>query len=246
MVAPRKSFAELVELATRARARRGRDPQRPAGRGDPRRHAAGGIRDAGAKPAGVRILSINALQRFNDWNDERAREARALARYAQDCGAAGAGAVPGQRRRAIASPSSERLSGLREALRALAPILADAGIIGPGRAARLRDELAAAQGDAVEAIEDLGVGERFRLVHDTFHHLPRGRAAHVPGLDRARAHLGRRRHATCRSMRMRDEHRVPGRAGRPAAAASAADPGAARDGYGGPYSFEPFAASVHA
>jgi 2-keto-myo-inositol isomerase len=33
------------------------------------------------------IISINALQRFNEWNDERGREAHELISYAQDCGA---------------------------------------------------------------------------------------------------------------------------------------------------------------
>ena len=44
--------------------------------------AAAQLRDQ-AEAGGVRILSINALQRFNEWNTEREVEARALARYAQ-------------------------------------------------------------------------------------------------------------------------------------------------------------------
>ena len=42
---------------------------------------------AAAEDAGVEILSINALQRFNEWNENREQEAVALARYAADCGA---------------------------------------------------------------------------------------------------------------------------------------------------------------
>jgi 2-keto-myo-inositol isomerase len=38
------------------------------------------IRSA-AKAAGVEILSINALQRFNEWNPQRANEAEALAEF---------------------------------------------------------------------------------------------------------------------------------------------------------------------
>src|SRR3569833_344614 len=40
-----------------------------------------------AGDAGIEIISINALQRFNEWTDEREREAVELAAYARDCGA---------------------------------------------------------------------------------------------------------------------------------------------------------------
>ena len=82
MVAPRKTFAELVELATAL----GLDqveirndlPGVAISDGTPPAR----IREQ-AEAAGVRILSINALQRFNDWNEERAREAARLAGYAR-------------------------------------------------------------------------------------------------------------------------------------------------------------------
>src|SRR5260370_37801312 len=44
------------------------------------------IREA-ASTCGLDILSINALQRFNQWNEARADEARRLAAYAKGSGA---------------------------------------------------------------------------------------------------------------------------------------------------------------
>ena len=39
--------------------------------------------------AGLKLASVNALQRFNDWTPDRAAEAQALIRYAADLGAPG-------------------------------------------------------------------------------------------------------------------------------------------------------------
>jgi 2-keto-myo-inositol isomerase len=241
MVAPRKSFAELAALATSL----GLDQVEirndlagmPMSDGTP----PGRIREQ-AEAAGVRILSINALQRFNDWNEKRAGEAAALARYAQGCGARALVLCPvndvGYR-----PAESERLGSLRLALRGLAPILAEAGIIGlveplgfAGSSLRLKEE-------AVEAIEELELGDRFRLVHDTFHHYLAGEArmfpewtglVHISGVDDASLPLNW----------IRDEHRVlvdaNDRCG------TLLQILALMEGYDGPYSFEPFAASVHA
>ena len=52
------------------------------------------IAGAGGGRRGLRILSINALQRFNDWGPERAAEAVALADYAAGCGAEAVVLVP--------------------------------------------------------------------------------------------------------------------------------------------------------
>ena len=142
MVAPRKSFAELVALANALELDAVEIRNDLPGTAILDGTEAAKVRDQ-AEAGGVRILSINALQRFNEWNVERELEARALARYAQDCGAAMLVLCP-VNDVSYRLAERERLSGLRDALRALAPILGDAGIIGPGRAARLSGELAAA------------------------------------------------------------------------------------------------------
>ena len=241
VVAPRRSFAELVALARTlgldqveirndldgVALRDGTPPER--------------IRDeAAAGP--VRILAINALQRFNDWGPARAAEARALARYAQACGAAALVLCPatdnGYRR-----PASERQEQLRAALAGLAPILAEAGIVGLIEPLGFAASSLRLKGDAVEAIEDVGEGERFRLVHDTFHHYLAGEVrmfpqwtgiVHISGVDDAGLPLDR----------LRDEHRVL--VGPDDVLGNIAQIVALTEGYSGAYSFEAFAASVHA
>jgi 2-keto-myo-inositol isomerase len=241
IVAPRKSFAELAELATSL----GLDqveirndlPGVPISDGTPPGH----IREQ-AEAAGVRILSINALQRFNDWNDERAGEAIALARYARDCGAHALVLCPVNDLRYQAS-ESERQRNLRTALGALAPILAEAGIIGLVEPLGFEQSSLRLKADAVEAIEELELGDRFRLVHDTFHHYLAGEArmfpewtglVHISGVDDASLALNQ----------MRDEHRVL--VGANDRCDTLLQILGLMEGCDGPYSFEPFAPSVHA
>jgi 2-keto-myo-inositol isomerase len=241
MVAPRKTFAELVELASSL----GLDqveirndlPGVPISDGTPPAR----LREQAAA-AGVRILSINALQRFNDWNDQRAGEAATLARYARNCGAQALVLCPvndvGYR-----LSDSERLRNLRHALRALAPILAEAGIVGLVEPLGFEQSSLRLKADAIAAIEELQLGDRFRLVHDTFHHYLAGEArmfpewtglVHISGVDDEQLPRGR----------MRDEHRVLVDGND--VLGNIAQIIALMEGYGGPYSFEPFAASVHA
>jgi 2-keto-myo-inositol isomerase len=241
VVAPRRPFAELVALARtlgldQVEIRNDLDGVALKDGTPPER-----IRDeAAAGP--VRVLAINALQRFNDWSPGRAAEARALARYAEACGAAALVLCPaldnGYRR-----PASERQEQLRAALAGLAPILAEAGIIGLIEPLGFVQSSLRLKGDAVEAIEDIGEGERFRLVHDTFHHYLAGEVrmfpqwtgiVHLSGVDDASLPLDR----------LRDEHR--GLVGPDDVLGNLAQIVALTEGYSGAYSFEAFAASVHA
>ena len=242
MVVPRKSFAQLVALANALELDSveirndlpgtaildGTDPGR--------------IRDE-ASAGGVRILSINALQRFNDWNVEREVEARALARYARDCGAGMLVLCP-VNDVSWRLADSERLSGLRAALRALAPILDDAGVVGLVEPLGFQESSLRLKSEAVEAIEDQDLGDRFRIVHDTFHHYLAGEPhllpdwtgiVHLSGVEDPRLPLDV----------LRDEHRelvgANDRLGNIAQIIALM-----AGGYEGPYAFEPFAASVHA
>jgi 2-keto-myo-inositol isomerase len=240
MVAPRKSFAELVELATALGLEqveiRNDLPGVAISDGTP----PASVREQ-AETAGVRILSINALQRFNDWNDERAGEAARLARYAQGCGAPALVLCPvndGSWRRS----DQERLDGLRQALRALAPILAHADIVGLLEPLGFPESSLRFKAEAVEAIEELDLGDRFRLVHDTFHHYLAGEARLFPewtGL----VHISGVEDASLALERTRDEHRVL--VGANDLSGALLQILALMEGYSGPYSFEPFAASVH-
>jgi 2-keto-myo-inositol isomerase len=195
-----------------------------------------------AEAGGVRILSINALQRFNDWSPARAEEARSLARYAEGCGAEALVLCPVNDVRYRPS-ESERQTKLREALAALAPILAEAGITGLVEPLGFEECSLRFKGDAIEAIDDLDLADRFRLVHDTFHHYLSGEMRMFP--DRTGlVHISGVEDTTLPLSRIRDEHRVL--VGADDILGNIGQIVALMEGYSGPYSFEPFAASVHA
>jgi 2-keto-myo-inositol isomerase len=191
-----------------------------------------------AKGAGVTILTINALQRFNEWNATREKEAIALADYARGAGAKAIILVPvndGSGR-----GDAERVKNAATALRALKPILADRGITGLVEPLGFEVCSLRRKSEAVEAIG--AVGGDFRLVHDTFHHYLAGEEAMFPDLT-GLVHISGVDDKAVAVSAMRDSHRVlvgPGdRVG------NIAQIGALRAaGYHGPLSFEPFAAEL--
>jgi 2-keto-myo-inositol isomerase len=79
--------------------------------------------------AGLRVASVNALQRFNDWTPERETEARALIGYAAELGAPGLVMCP-VIDEAHGWSEAELAGKLRESLRGLQPIFADHGVTG--------------------------------------------------------------------------------------------------------------------
>jgi 2-keto-myo-inositol isomerase len=199
------------------------------------------IRQA-ASTHGLDILSINALQRFNQWNEARADEARQLAAYAKASGARALVLCPVND--VTFTPSqADRLAGLHEALRGLAPILTDAGLQGFVEPLGFAESSLRLKAEAVAAIGKTKTGDVFKLVHDTFHHFVAGETAFFPN-ETGLVHASGVSDATLTAGHMRDPHRV---------LVDASDRldniGQIRvllqGGYGGPLSFEPFAASVH-
>ena len=192
---------------------------------------------AAAAEAGVNIITINALQRFNAWSFERRAEAEALADYARDCGAAALILVPtndGTGRR-----DGERQDNLRTALEGLRPILEARGIRGLVEPLGFETCSLRLKRDAVAAIAAVGGEAVFKVTHDTFHHHLAGEAEIFPAMT-GLVHISGVEDASLAVSGMRDAHRVlvgPGdRLGNveQLGALLAA-------GYSGPVSFEPFA-----
>ncbi len=190
---------------------------------------------------GVTIISINALQRFNEWNETRAREASHLISYAKDCGAKALVLVPVND--GSGQADGEHQANLRQALAALKPMLDAAGIIGLVEPLGFTICSLRSKTEAVDAIRAVGGERTFRIVHDTFHHHLAGEPAIHPDMT-GLVHISG---VTDRSVAMadlRDSHRVlvdqndtldnVGQIRRLLAA-----------GYAGPFSFEPFADEVH-
>lgn len=194
-----------------------------------------------AARAGVTILTINALQRFNDWNSARAAEAEDLARACADCGAAALILVPTNDGTGCAP--DERRENLRRALAELAPILERHGILGYVEPLGFAVSSLQLKSEAAAAIRDLGLTERCRITHDTFHHHLAGEAAIFPDLT-GLVHISGVTDPGVAVADMRDSHRV------------LVTPGDRLDnleqiarlraaGVAAPLSFEPFAEAVH-
>jgi 2-keto-myo-inositol isomerase len=191
----------------------------------------------------VEIISINALQRFNEWNETREAEARALISYASACGAKALVMCP-VNDHDYGKSSEELAANLRQSLTALKPILQDAGVIGlveplgfPQCSLRLKSE-------AVAAIADVEGGEVFRLVHDTFHHHLAGEEQIYPeqtGL----VHISGVEDKALAVDAMLDDHRLlvgeQDRLGNVAQISALL-----QAGFEGSISFEPFAQEIHA
>ena len=195
-----------------------------------------------AEERGMRILTINALYPFDVWNAERMAQADALARYAAAAGVAALVLCPLNSLEDVRS-EGERAADLRAALAGLKPILELHRIMGLVEPLGFPESALRTKRAAVDAIDEVGAGDRFKLLHDTFHHYlaserelfpERTGLVHISGVeDRGLA------------LNARDEHRVL------VGAADIMDNvGQIRSlragGYAGPFSLEPFSPAVHA
>lgn len=195
---------------------------------------------AWAEDAGVSIITINALQRFNKWTPEREEEAASLIRYARDCGAAALILVP--LNDGTGRGDGERQDNLRVAIRGLKPILEDHGIVGLVEALGFEVCSMRSKREAVEAINAIDGGAVFKLTHDTFHHHLAGEPELFPA-QTGLVHISGVVDQSIAVSDMRDAHRVlvdgSDRLGNIAQIEALL-----AGGYSGPFSFEPFAAEL--
>lgn len=160
---------------------------------------------ASAAAHGQKILTINALQRFNDWSAARAAEAEDLAGW---CAATGAGAlilVP--KNDGTGCEDGARQSNLRQALTGLAPILQRHGIRGFVEPLGFEICSLRRKSEVAAAIVELGLQTRFRITHDTFHHHLAGEDAIFPELT-GLIHISGVTDPAVSVADMRDNHRV--------------------------------------
>ncbi|RIX99681.1 xylose isomerase [Aureimonas flava] len=196
---------------------------------------------AAVSRSGMRVLSINALQRFNEWTPEREAEARALARQAAEVGAEALVLCP-VNEEGWRAEGSRRHESLVEALRGLSPILREAGLIGLVEPLGFAECSLRRKADAVAAIDEAGAADRFKLVHDTFHHVVAGEREIFPART-GLVHISGVEDGAVPVDAMRDPHRVlvgPGDRLDNTGQMRALVEG----GYRGAFSFEPFAREV--
>ncbi|WP_372527852.1 TIM barrel protein [Piscinibacter sp.] len=198
---------------------------------------------AAAKANGLVVRSINALQRFEQFDAEREAEARDLIKYAAESGTQALVLCPTNSRKDARTPE-QRHADLVNALRQLKPMLDAAGLVGLVEPLGFEECAVRRKSQAVRAFEEVGAGNTFRLVHDTFHHHLAGEGLFFPewtGL----IHISGVEDKTIDASQMRDSHRVlVGSADRLGNIAQLRTLLAA--GYTGYASFEPFAEEIAA
>lgn len=193
--------------------------------------------------AGLKVLTVNALQRFNEWSADRASEAETLARETAASGAEALVLCP-VNQAGWQPDANRRGEALREALSALLPILRVNGLKGYVEALGFPISSLRYKREAIEAIDAVGGADTLFLMHDTFHHAlasdpdlypDRTGLVHISGVT-PESGLGK--------DAMLDGHRVL--IGEDDALGSADQIAALlRGGYTGAVSFECFAGSVH-
>jgi 2-keto-myo-inositol isomerase len=166
MTVARLSFRELVQMAERLGClgiEVRNDLPQPLFDGMDPAEAGAQIRDAG-----LRLLAVAEVKRFNDWSPDKESEALALMKIAKAAGAEAVSLIP--RNDNLGMGNGERQANLRVALKALKPMLEDHSLV--GMVEPLGFEICALRykSEAVEGIEAVGGKGRFKLVHDTFHH----------------------------------------------------------------------------
>ncbi len=196
-----------------------------------------------ARDHGLSIRSINALQRFEQFDATRAAEARAMVAYAADCGAQALVLCPTNSLRDARS-APQRHDDLVAALSQLAPMLRDHGLGGLIEPLGFGECAVRCKSQAVRAIRELPDASPFALVHDTFHHHLAGEDLFFPELT-GLVHVSGVEDAGLDVAHMRDGHRVlVGPADRLGNAGQLARLLAA--GYSAYASFEPFADEIAA
>ena len=117
--------------------------------------------------AGLRVASVNALQRFNDWTPARAQEAEAIIAYAAALGAPGVVLCPVHNEdHGWTETEAER--NLRDGLWQLRPILQAHGVTGYVEPLGMRASTMKRQDMAVAAVTDVDGWDSYELCYDTF------------------------------------------------------------------------------
>jgi 2-keto-myo-inositol isomerase len=161
---------------------------------------------AACEAAGMTILSINALQRFEQFDATRQSEAVALARYAADCGAKALVLCPTNTPLDTRTPA-QRHADLVAALKQLKPILEDHGLLGLVETLGFEECALRRKSDAVKGIYEAAGERHFKLVHDTFHHHLAGEEIFYPDLT-GLVHISGVEETALNVADMRDGHRV--------------------------------------
>ena len=129
--------------------------------------------------AGLRLLSLAEIKRFNDTEAERIDQAKRLVETAVACGAEGVSLIP-TNDAAFQPTQQQRIDNLKAILATLAAPIADAGLYGMVEPLGFSISSLRTKEEAVSVINELDLWSTYRLVHDTFHHYLAGEQRYYP------------------------------------------------------------------
>jgi len=194
-----------------------------------------------AADIGIRLVGLSQVYPFNSWSDEIEAKVRALIATATAAGAETISLIPRNDGTGVAN--GERQANLRISLKAIVPMLRDAGMTALVEPLGFWRSSLRSKAELVEVIETLGAHDCLRIVHDTFHHALAGGGPIYPA-QTGIVHISAVVDPALGLAQMEDEHRVlidpRDRLGN---IEQIAELMAA--GYDGPVSYECFAPSVH-
>jgi len=194
-----------------------------------------------AQNEGLRLVGLSQVYPFNIWSPAIKREVQELIAVAKAAGAETISLIP--RNEGLDTNEVERKAHLAEALREILPLLEDADMTALVEPLGFRRSSLRNKSELVSEINALGASHRYKLVHDTFHHVLADGGAIIPE-NTGIVHISAVTDPSLRTDQMEDEHRVLVGAddrldnvGQIAALLAA--------GYKGPISYECFSPLVH-
>jgi len=116
----------------------------------------------------LNIISINALQKFNLWNNDRKEELLSLCEFAKKIKYNGIVLVPLNTGEFIGEKSRRKI--LSNALKEISPTSSSFNINGYVELLGFKSSSIRYKKEVVEELESIEHSHKFSLVHDTFHH----------------------------------------------------------------------------
>lgn len=190
---------------------------------------------------GIQLLGLSEVYAFNRWSEEIQNKLDRLIGEAVASGAESISLIPSNDGRTESDDA--RLDALRNALSRILPMLEGTDLIALVEPLGFPTSSLRRKGEAIAAIKAVGGDERYKLVHDTFHHHLANEREFFPEWTGI-VHISGVVDPSVEVRDMQDEHRIlvtgEDRLGNRAQIASLSSAG-----YRGAYSFECFAPSVH-
>lgn len=158
-----------------------------------------------ARDQGLRLLALSEVSAFNDMSDRAYESVERLAVAAKDCGAEAIILIP--RNDGRAGTEKERIKCLRESIVKFAPVLEKNNVLGFVEPLGFEQSSLRSKTEIVDVLEELDLTDRFKLVHDTFHHHLAGGGAVFPkhtGI----VHVSGVVESNVPIEQLRDDHRV--------------------------------------